>query len=787
MSLSQTLLTWSAALLLAIPSTAASFSDTLDGATAEGQPVILTGTVVDSSGGAVVGASVSLLPNAVGERRTTTNSEGRFVFVDVPAGPGTVTVLFDRFAPTTMDIPPSGGDVRVVLHPVAIAEQITVRAPRFVVPRTRTATRTDTPLGDVPQAVSIVTRDLIDDQTMTSIAEVTRYVPGVGMAQGEGNRDTPVLRGNSSTADFFVNGVRDDVQYMRDLYNVERVEALKGPNAMVFGRGGIGGVINRVARQADWSQTRELGAQLGSFGSRRLTGDLGHAISRSFAVRITGVYEDSDTYRDGVDISRYGVNPTVAAALGPDSTVRVGYEHFHDDRTADRGIPSLDGGPVETDAATFFGSADLSRARVTLNVWSSSFDHRFSDRFTLRNHLSYGQYDKFYQNVFPGAVNPAAATVAISGYNNGTERRNLFNQTDVTVAARTGAVTHTVLVGAELGRQVTDNLRRTGYFDAVGPSVTSIPVPLSDPTTSLAVAFRPSATDADNHGKATIASVFAQDQMALTKYLDAVVGLRYESFEVDFLNNRTGASISSRDGLVSPRLGVIVKPTVEVSVYGSYSLSYLPRAGEQLSSLTAATRSLDPERYRNYEAGARWNARPGLEATVAVYRLDRENVAVPDSQDPTRLLLVEGQQTRGFEAGLSGNLSDAWSLVVAYAYQDGEITRSLSATAQAGARLAQLPAHSLSVWNKYALTEQWSAGLGLVHRGRIFASTDNEVSLPAFTRIDAALFYALSRRFRVQVNVENLFDTSYYAFAHNNDNITPGSPFALRLGLTTRF
>lgn len=752
-----------------------------------GQPGPISGTVVDSSGGAVVGAVVILLPNAVGDRRMTTDGAGRFSFPDVPPGPATVTVLFDRFAPMTVDAAPGGGEVRIVLQPVPVSEELTVRAPRFVTPRITSATRTDTPLRDVPQAVSIVTRDLIADQTMTSVADVVRYVPGVGIAQGEGNRDTPIFRGNSSTADFFVNGVRDDVQYMRDLYNVERIEAIKGPNAMVFGRGGVGGVINRVVRQADWASSRELSAQFGSFGHRRVQGDVGHALNQGVALRMTGVFEDSETYREGTVIERYGANPTLALNLGPNTTLRAGYEHFHDDRTADRGIPSLDGAPVETDAATFFGNADSSRARITLNVLTSTVDHRFGNDVSIRNHLSHGIYDKFYQNVFPGNVNAAAQTVSISGYNDTTDRRSFFNQTDVTAHRRTGRLSHTLLLGTELGRQVNDNYRTTAHFDTISPTTTTVSVPLATPTTNLPVSFRPSGSNADNHSVATVASVYAQDQVTLTEHLQAVVGVRYDRFDIDFINNRNGQELSAADSLVSPRLGFIVKPNPGTSIYASYTLTHQPRAGEQLSSLSATTQALDPETFRNYEVGAKWDARPGLELSAAVYRLDRGNVAVPDPVNPTVSVLVDGQRSTGLEFGLSGSLTPAWSVVTAYAYQDGEITQSQSATALAGARLAQLPSHSLSIWNKYDVSDRWGAGLGVIHRGEIFTSTDNSVTLPAFTRVDAAVFYTVNRQVRAQINVENLFDADYYLFAHNNNNITPGSPVAVRIGLTTRF
>lgn len=178
----------------------------------------------------------------------------------------------------------------------------------YATDRSATATKTDTPLQDIPQSISVVTQDLIRDQAMQNMGDVVRYIPGFGMAQGEGNRDAPILRGTASTADFFVDGVRDDVQYFRDLYNVERVEGLKGPNAMIFGRGGSGGLINRVTKQADWNDVGEVSVLLGSWSNRRSTVDFGRALSDDAAFRVTGLYENSDSYRDGTGIERYGVN-----------------------------------------------------------------------------------------------------------------------------------------------------------------------------------------------------------------------------------------------------------------------------------------------------------------------------------------------------------------------------------------------------------------------------------------------------------------------------------------------
>jgi len=397
------------------------------------------------------------------------------------------------------------------------------------------------------------------------------------------------------------------------------------------------------------------------------------------------------------------------------------------------------------------------------------------------------QYDKFYQNVFPGAVNAAGTTVSISGYNNGGARTNLFNQTDLFWTQRTGAVTHRFVAGIEAGRQRSDNLRTTAFFTSISPTTTTLNLPVGDPTTSLAMTFQPGATDANNKGVATVAAAYVQDQVRLGRYVEAVAGLRYDRFEVDFLNNRTAARFRSDDNLVSPRVGLVFKPTEPMSLYSSYSLSYQPRAGEQLSSLSLTNQALEPEVFRNYEFGAKWDVRRALSFTMAAYRLDRGNVAIADPIDPTRTLLVDGQRTKGIEVGIAGAITSAWSVMSGYTYQEGTITRTQSATVLAGARLAQLPAHSYSVWNRYDVTPRVGGGLGVIHRGSIFASTDNRVTLPAFTRVDAAVFLGLTKHLRGQLNVENLFDRTYYASAHNNNNITPGSPRAIRLSVTTQF
>jgi len=748
----------------------------------------IRGRVVDPTGAPIAGAQVSVESRSSGPvAPTVTDAQGDFV-VAMPPGVHLVKVTASGFTESSQRLLAAGQPGLFTMQIAGVTETVRVDArSRYHVPVVSSATKTPTPLRDVPQSVSIVSRELMADQRMASMSDVVRYMPGVGIAQGEGNRDTPILRGNSSTSDFFVDGVRDDAQYFRDVYNIERIEALKGPNAMVFGRGGVGGVINRVTRQADWTAAREASVQFGSWHNRRATADIGHGIKDKAAVRVTGVFEDSDSYRAGVGVERYGVNPTLAFRLGPRTIFRAGYEYFHDERTADRGIPSFKGRPVATDPETFFGDPALSRADATVNLFSSVVEHTFGTGVTLRSRVGYGHYEKFYQNVFPGAVDATASMVSLSAYNDEMPRRNLFSQTDLIVTHRTGPIVHTILAGAEIGRQTTENFRQTGYFGAAGSTATSMLAPVSSPTISVPVGFRQAAADADKRSVATVAAVYAQDQIALSRHLQAVLGLRVDRFNVSLHNNRNGVDFASHDDLISPRLGLIVKPIEPVSLYGSYSLSYLPRAGDQLGSLSVTNQALDPERFRNYEVGAKWDVTPALAVTSAVYRLSRENVAVPDPTDPARSILVDAQHTQGLEVGFNGSLTRSWIVAGGYAYQDGEITQSISSTALAGAVLAQLPKHSVSLWNKYDLTTRVGAALGIIYRGEVFTSTDNLVRLPGYTRVDAGVFVKLTARVRAQLNVENLSNRRYYAAAHNNVNITPGSPRSVRVALTTRF
>ncbi|MCM2288247.1 MAG: TonB-dependent siderophore receptor [Sulfuritalea sp.] len=650
--------------------------------------------------------------------------------------------------------------------------------------RSSTFTKTDTPLKEVPASISVIPEALIKDQAMSGMADALRYVPGAHGAQGEGNRDQVMLRGINTTADFFVDGVRDDMQIFRDLYNLERVEVLKGPGGMAFGRGGAGGVINRVVKKPQFGHIGAASVSLGSDSRLRGSVDLGDKVNDSTAWRLNAMAENGKSFRNGVDLQRYAVNPTATLLVSPATTLTLGFEHARDERTADRGVPSAAATqrPFDTDPASFFGNADQSEARSTVNGFSAVLEHDFAGGSQIRNSLRITNYDKFYQNVYANGAVTGAGLVRIEAYNNSDKRTNVFNQTDLTTKFSAGGVEHTLLAGLELGHQDSSSVRKNGFFGAA----TFLNVVAGAPY-AVATDFRAAGTTADNAVKVDLAAVYLQDQIALSKEWKLLAGLRYDHFKTSFDDRRTlvaATDLSRTDNEFSPRLGLTWSPGANTTWYLSYSTSFLPSA-EQLS-LAVNTAQLAPETAKNYEAGVRWDLLPKLTLSAAAFRTDRDDVKVADPNNPGLLILAGQQRTDGVELGLQGEVTKNWDIYAGYANLDGRIVKGT--TIPAGRRVGLVPQDSLSIWNKFGLGGGWSAGLGVIYQSEVYASTNNTVKLPAFTRADAALYYTFADgKTRLALNVENLFDRKYYPTAHNDNNISPGVPRNARLTVSTRF
>lgn len=662
------------------------------------------------------------------------------------------------------------------LEPVSVRER-REQSGSYNIRRITSATRTSVPILNVPQSITVLTSAALADQSVQSMAEIARFMPGVTFGQGEGHRDAPTMRGNSSTADFFLDGVRDDAQYHRDIYNVERVEALKGSNAMTFGRGGGGGVINRVTKAAEWRTNRSLVFEGGSAGHKRTTLDFGRGISSQLSARVNAMAENSGSFRQSTTLSRRGINPTGTLLLG-NNLLHAGYERFLDDRTVDRGVPSYQGRPSSAPITQFFGDPTVSKARLNAHNGNVTVEREWGQALSARNRTQLSSYDKSYQNVFPGALSSDGSRVTLTGYRNSHDRSSIFNQTDVVFNARTGAISHAFLAGSEFGSQKTLNFRETGYFG----TATSISVPFASPSVVSNVAFRQSATDADNDVRSHVAAIYVQDQLSIGRHWQAIAGLREESFEIRFRNKRNPERLQRSDRMTSPRAGLIFKPVDAMSIYGSFAISHLPSSGDQFSSLTATTETLKPERFTNRELGFKWDILPALTVTSALYTLDRNNTSAPDPADPTRLVQTGSQRSSGFEANVAGNITTKWNLIAGVANQSAEIVKRTSAS-RAGATVPLVPGKSASFWTRYNPNPRFGFGVGIVAQSKMYAAIDNTVTLPGFERTDAALFVVPARNLHAQINIENAFNVRYFATSHGNNNILPGAPRTVRVSL----
>jgi catecholate siderophore receptor len=680
---------------------------------------------------------------------------------------------------------------------------------------TSVATKTNTPLLDIPQSISVVNKNFIQDQGFQSLTDVTRYVPGVAVHQGEGNRDELVIRGVDSSANFFVNGFRDDVQYFRDLYNAQNVEILRGPSALTFGRGAGGGLLNRTLKEADGARVYEATATTGSYWDRRVTLDAGQAINDNFAARLNMMYEKSDTFRDFGKLERWGINPTVTYKLDDATKIRLSYEYYHDERTADRGNPSQGLSAVAPsstrfnpaapfapggDLTAFFGSPTLNVARANVQQTMAFIDHDFGNGLTAKNSTMFADYKKFYQNVYPGngplsgAVNPSDTTFNRAAYQHTTNRDNLFNQTDFFYKTFTGPIFHSIAFGTEFGRQSGIDVRNTGLFP--NGTNTELDNPFAPtyfgPITfvhQFPGAFSPGVTTPDSNTKYTLytQSAYLRDTIDITRWLQLIGGARYDRFDESALDMNTNTNSGLVNNKVSPQAAVIVKPIDNLSFYGAYSISYLPATGDQFSAVNNGTIILAPQKFVNDEVGVKWNINPKLLFTAAVYNLNRYNVPLPDPNNPGFFILSGSNRIRGFESSLNGYINDRWQSTFGYAYTDARVTSATSATIVVGNRIQLVPYNQFSWWNKYQFTPVWSAALGAIYFSDSFASSDDSVKLPGFVRFDAAVYAKINEMWRAQINIENIFNKGYWASADGNNNISPGQPRTVRVTAIAKF
>jgi catecholate siderophore receptor len=657
------------------------------------------------------------------------------------------------------------------------------------------ALRTPTPIIDVPQSLTIVTSEEIEARGFDSIGDIIDYTPGVNNSQGEGHRDAVVFRGVRSTADFFIDGVRDDVWYYRPIYNLEQVEILRGPNALLFGRGGTGGILNRVTKKGVFGESFiDARTSIDSFGGYSLWLDTNFGEGDRAAFRFNALYESLDNHRDFYDGERIGFNPTARFQLSDRTLLDISYEYMDHERFIDRGVPTgSDGRPVEAFEDIVFADPELNTSTLEAHLFRAALQHEFSANLKGNVSAFYGDYDKLYQNFYASGYDQINSpdVVELDGYVDTTDRQNLILSGNLIGQFFTGNVEHTLIAGAEYIDTESDQDRFNAFWDTTQDDneMFTIARPLNlrnglginasgMPTVN---SFTTDLND-DTRVGIDVFSAYIQDEIQISDKLDLILGLRFDSFDIDVFNVPANQRRSRKDEEVSPRGGLVFKPFEQLSLYASYSESFEPRSGEQFDNINGDRDQLDPNTFSNLEAGVKWDFNEGLSLTAAIFEVEQSSPQVADS-DPETLDVIDSEIT-GFEAQLKGRVTDRWFISAGYSYLDGEQVDRFGDT---GLRPSELPENTFSIWNSFEVTDRLGFGIGLTYQDESFINNGNTAVLPSYTRVDAAAYYDVSDMLSLQLNIENLTDELYFPNSHSTHQATVGAPFNARLTADWRF
>ena len=644
-----------------------------------------------------------------------------------------------------------------------------------------TALKTPVPVLDVPQTVTIVTDDDIRSQGLREIGDIVRYTPGVNTSQGEGHRDAVVFRGVRSTADFYLDGVRDDVQYYRSLYNVEQVEILRGPNALLFGRGGTGGIINRVTKKAVLGEIfggYDLGTD--SFGALDFAADYNVQTGDNSALRFNIHSDALENHRDHYDGTRFGMNPTVTVALSDATTLDLSYEYADHERFIDRGIPTINNAPDESLSNIVFGDEDINVTTLEASIMRANVSHKFSETRKGNLAVQSSSFEKMYRNLYASGYD--GTLVTMDGYLDPTERDNFIVSGNIVNEVITGSVTHTILIGAELINTENKNHRYDTNWSTTDDDneVFDISRPMDFSVNSAGVATSVNFTNSlksKSESDITVTSLFVQDQMDLTDNVKIMLGGRLDSFDITVDDIKNGTSESRTDDRFSPRAGLIYKPQENVSLYMSYSESFLPRSGEQFKALSATSARLDPDVFESTELGIKWAMTDTLSFTAAIF--DSEQTRATYDNDTGENSEIRGLRVDGIELELRGQVSDKLQLAVGYS--------SLEGTTSSGGVAREVPDHTFSLFAKYQVDENFGWALGVTQQGESHIKDNSTLILPEYTRFDFAAYWDVSDDMILRLNVENLTDELYFPHSHSTHQASVGEPLNARVSLSKSF
>ncbi len=638
------------------------------------------------------------------------------------------------------------------------------------------------PLRDVPQSVTVIPEATMTEQGATSLRDILKNVPGISMQAGEGgvpNGDNLSIRGFNARSDLFVDGVRDFGGYSRDPFNLEQVEVTKGPSSSNSGRGSTGGAVNLGSKTPTLKNRYELMLGGGSDHYGRTTFDANQTIHgiESAALRVNGMVHTQDVPgRDHVEQERWGVAPTIAFGLDTETRFTLGFFHLDQDNVPDNGIPfvprtgnntGLPAGIPNVDFDNWYGLLSRDYEEIQTDMLTGILDHDFNDHLKLRNTTRYGVTERDSIITSPRFDNSGAdaADVRRTDWKSRDQTDTIFaNQTDLRFDFETGPAKHELVSGIELARETSRNYGRKD-LNGGGPNTDlEFPNPRQPYIPNIVHDGAVTDTVADS------IALYAFDTLKLGDHWQLTGGLRWDSFDVDYISRSTAGAVTHLqrdDEMLSYRAAITYKPTETGSIYLGYGTSFNPSAeGLTLGNTATATNNLntDPEENRTIELGTKWDLFDDkLSLTAALFRTDKTNARTEDPADPTDIVVLAGEQrVQGFEFGLTGEITESWHLLGGYTWLHSEILESKNPL-ELGNQLMNTPEHSFNLWSVHSLPGGFEFGAGVQYTGERFNNNNRNTrqTAPDFLLFDAMLSYKFNDHVTFRLNGYNLGDKDY--------------------------
>ncbi|WP_414526611.1 TonB-dependent siderophore receptor [Nodularia chucula] len=657
---------------------------------------------------------------------------------------------------------------------------VTGQQDNYRVPNATSATRTDTPLRDIPQSIQVVPQQVIRDQQATRLIEVLQNVPGVvqGGVSPRTYGNSFNIRGFNSSDQILVNGLPDPTNQNAGFgSNVERVEVLKGPASVLYGQGGLAGKVNLVTKRPLLEPFYEIEASAGSFNFYRGAIDLSGPLNteRTVLYRLNVSGQTTESLTDFYEQQRYLVAPVLSWQISDRSKLTLEADYSRTEGPFDLGIPAqgsvLPNPNGKIPRNRYIGEPNIDNSQQQVFRAGFDFEHRFSDNWQMRSvfRASFLQLDR--DIVFSrgaGALQDDGRTLNRI-FDNQDYKENIYNLDTYTVGNfTTGSIEHELVVGLNLFRYDTDTV---GSTRSISPLDVFNPVYGATLTGASIPAY-------DVKDRIQQLGFYVQDQITLTEQLKVLLGGRFDISNKNY-RDATGnfgpaTGDFKQEEAFSPRVGIVYQPVQPISLYASYSSSF-----NQATSTFSPAES-EPERGKQYEIGVKANLTERLSATLAFYDLTRSNLPTADPNNPLQTIQVGEQRSRGIEFDISGEILPGWNIIAGYALTEAEITKDNNLPV--GNQLNNVPRNTLNLWTTYELQsgslQGFGFGLGVFYFGERQGDLANTFVLPGYTRTDAAIFYKRDN-FRAALNIRNLFDVDYFVSAQNRARVFPGDPFTV--------